>query len=57
MLTIRRQVLDVGTGSWDKTIVRASNPQRRDVQIIPAYGYAVRPFSCLLAVPCSTLPC
>jgi len=26
----------VGTGKWDGTVVSASNPPRRDVQIIPA---------------------
>ncbi|KAF2768406.1 hypothetical protein EJ03DRAFT_375281 [Teratosphaeria nubilosa] len=28
-------VLDVGTGEWDGSIVRPSNPQRRDVQLLP----------------------
>jgi len=35
-------VLAVGTGDWDgKTIVNPSNPQRRDVQIVPAGGYLI----------------
>ncbi|RDW65055.1 hypothetical protein BP6252_10706 [Coleophoma cylindrospora] len=34
-------VLDVGTGTWDGTIVNEDNPQRRDVQILPANGYMV----------------
>ncbi|TVY80676.1 oxidoreductase ptaK [Lachnellula suecica] len=35
-------VLAVGTGTWDgKTVVNAANPQRRDVQIVPAGGYLV----------------
>lgn len=35
-------VLDVGTGTWDgTTIVKEDNPQRRDVQILPANGYMV----------------
>lgn len=38
-------VLDVGKGSWDgKTIINPSNPQRRDVQIVPAQGYLVLQF-------------
>jgi FtsP/CotA-like multicopper oxidase with cupredoxin domain len=28
-------VLDFGTGMWDGTITRSSNPQRRDVQLLP----------------------
>lgn len=38
-----RQVLSVGSGTWDGTITNPNNPQRRDVQIVPASGYAVRP--------------
>jgi FtsP/CotA-like multicopper oxidase with cupredoxin domain len=35
-------VLAVGTGDWDgKTIVNPTNPQRRDVQIVPAGGYLI----------------
>lgn len=35
-------VLDVGTGSWDgSTVINPANPQRRDVQILPAGGYLV----------------
>lgn len=35
-------VLDVGTSlPWDGTIVNPANPQRRDVQIVPAGGYIV----------------
>jgi FtsP/CotA-like multicopper oxidase with cupredoxin domain len=35
-------VLNVGTGTWDgTTIVNANNPQRRDVQLVPAGGYLV----------------
>ena len=35
-------VLDVGTDTWDgKTIINPSNPQRRDAQIVPAFGYLV----------------
>lgn len=35
-------ILAVGRGKWDgKTIVRPSNPQRRDVQIVPENGYLV----------------
>lgn len=34
-------VLDMGQGSWDGTIVNAANPQRRDVQLLPAGGYIV----------------
>ncbi len=32
-------VLSVGTGSWDGSIVNPENPQRRDVQLLPANGY------------------
>jgi len=36
------QILAVGRGKWDgTTIVRPSNPQRRDVQIVPEFGYLV----------------
>ncbi|TVY90039.1 oxidoreductase [Lachnellula willkommii] len=39
-------VLDVGTGTWDgSTVVNPSNPQRRDVQILPANGYMVLQFT------------
>ncbi|KAL9074036.1 MAG: hypothetical protein Q9157_004526 [Trypethelium eluteriae] len=34
-------VLAVGQGSWNGSIVRPSNPQRRDTQIVPANGYLV----------------
>ena len=35
-------VLAVGTGTWDgKTIVNPTNPQRRDVQLVPPFGYMV----------------
>jgi FtsP/CotA-like multicopper oxidase with cupredoxin domain len=35
-------VLDVGIGSWDgSTVINPSNPQRRDVQLVPAGGYLV----------------
>jgi FtsP/CotA-like multicopper oxidase with cupredoxin domain len=29
------QVLNLGMGKWDGTIIRSSNPQRRDVQVMP----------------------
>jgi FtsP/CotA-like multicopper oxidase with cupredoxin domain len=29
------------TTSWDGTVVRPNNPQRRDVQILPTFGYLV----------------
>lgn len=32
------QILNVGMGKWDGTIVRGSNPQRRDVFIMPPGG-------------------
>ena len=36
------QVLASGFGSWDnKTIIRPSNPQRRDTQIMGPLGYIV----------------
>ena len=39
-----RFVLAEGTGTWDgSTIINGNNPQRRDVQIVQANGYAVRP--------------
>ncbi|TVY84019.1 oxidoreductase ptaK [Lachnellula suecica] len=39
-------VLSVGTGTWDgTTVVNPSNPQRRDVQLIPAGGYMVLQFT------------
>ena len=34
-------VLASGDGTWDGNIVNAHNPQRRDVQILPANGYIV----------------
>lgn len=35
-------ILAVGRGRWDgKTIVRPDNPQRRDVQMVPEFGYMV----------------
>ncbi|KAF1812537.1 multicopper oxidase [Eremomyces bilateralis CBS 781.70] len=34
-------VLDSGKGKWNGSIVNAHNPQRRDVHIIEANGYAV----------------
>lgn len=34
-------ILASGTGSWDGSIVNPNNPQRRDVQLIPASGYIV----------------
>jgi hypothetical protein len=34
-------VLSAGTGTWDGTIVNPTNPQRRDVQIVPANGHLV----------------
>lgn len=34
-------VENVGTGTWDGTVVNPSNPQRRDVQIVPAGGFLV----------------
>ncbi|KAI9814061.1 MAG: hypothetical protein M1827_003525 [Pycnora praestabilis] len=34
-------VLAQGTGTWDGTIVNADNPQRRDVELLPAGGYLV----------------
>lgn len=36
-----RYILAVGTGEWDGSIANPSNPQRRDVQIMPAGGYLV----------------
>ncbi|CAD6594145.1 MAG: hypothetical protein ASARMPRED_008719 [Alectoria sarmentosa] len=35
------QVLSVGYGKWGGAITNPSNPERRDVQIVPASGYAV----------------
>ncbi|KAI9711707.1 MAG: hypothetical protein M1820_001851 [Bogoriella megaspora] len=35
------KVLAVGQGNWNGSIVRPSNPQRRDTQIVPANGYLV----------------
>ncbi|KIV88855.1 hypothetical protein PV10_08492 [Exophiala mesophila] len=34
-------ILAVGHGVWDGSIVRPENPQRRDVQNVPANGYMV----------------
>ncbi|KAJ9642140.1 hypothetical protein H2204_002509 [Knufia peltigerae] len=34
-------ILDVGIGSWNGTIIRPTNPQRRDVQMVPSNGYLV----------------
>ena len=34
-------ILQEGTGTWDGTIVNPQNPQRRDVQLLPANGYTV----------------
>ena len=34
-------VLAVGQGNWNGSIVRPSNPQRRDTQLVPANGYLV----------------
>ncbi len=34
-------VLSEGVGDWDGTIVRANNPQRRDVQLLQPNGYMV----------------
>lgn len=39
------QVLHVGTGDWDGTIVRQLNPQRRDVYMMPASGHIVLQFN------------
>ncbi|KAF2768645.1 hypothetical protein EJ03DRAFT_389791 [Teratosphaeria nubilosa] len=33
------QVLSAGPGSWDGTIIRPENPQRRDTQILPPDGH------------------
>ncbi|RFU26799.1 hypothetical protein B7463_g9537, partial [Scytalidium lignicola] len=39
-------VLNVGTGAWDdSTIINPTNPQRRDVQILPGAGYLVLQFN------------
>jgi FtsP/CotA-like multicopper oxidase with cupredoxin domain len=35
------QVLSVGPGTWDGTITRPANPQRRDVQLLPASSHLV----------------
>ncbi|TKA76263.1 hypothetical protein B0A55_01841 [Friedmanniomyces simplex] len=37
------QVLNLGMGKWDGSIVRASNPQRRDVQVMPPAPSATVP--------------
>lgn len=39
------QVLSSGDGPWDGSITNANNPNRRDVQILPAYGHNVSPLS------------
>ena len=36
-------ILDVGTGDWDGTVPYASNPQRRDVQLLPNAVSATTP--------------
>lgn len=39
-------ILHQGAGDWDNTtIIRSSNPQRRDVFMIPANGHAVMQFN------------
>lgn len=38
-------VLASGTGSWDGTITRPNNPQRRDVQQVQANGFIVVQFN------------
>lgn len=53
------QILSEGPGSWDGSIVRRSNPQRRDVQLVRAGGHlawqittdnpGVWPFHCHIA--------
>ena len=35
ILFVDMYVLAVGTGTWDGTVTHASNPQRRDVQLLP----------------------
>jgi FtsP/CotA-like multicopper oxidase with cupredoxin domain len=37
-------VLHEGPGAWDGTIVRPTNPTRRDVQIVRPYGHLVIQF-------------
>ena len=44
-----QQVLAVGKGEWDGTVVRQSNPQRRDIQLMPAKGYMVGHLSLALS--------
>ena len=46
---ILRSVLAAGSGTWDGTIVNPNNPQRRDVNLLPALGYLVRLLS---RMPC-----
>lgn len=38
------QILHVGTGDWNGTIVRSVNPQRRDVIMVPGNGHLVIQF-------------
>lgn len=38
-------VENVGLGTWDGTVVRQWNPQRRDVMMLPAFGYLVMQIS------------
>ena len=44
-------MLSVGLGTWGGAITNPSNPQRRDVQIVPASGYAVRSSSPFHSTP------
>lgn len=37
-------VLHEGPGAWDGTIVRPSNPQRRDVELVRPFGHLVLQF-------------
>lgn len=37
-------VIAEGLGTWDGSVVRGANPQRRDVQIVQAGGYLVLQF-------------
>ncbi|CAG8957707.1 hypothetical protein HYFRA_00000042 [Hymenoscyphus fraxineus] len=37
-------ILNVGTGTWDGTVINPANTQRRDVQLVPAGGYLVLQF-------------
>lgn len=59
MLTLHcagRQVLSVGLGAWGGAITNPSNPQRRDVQIVPANGYAVRSSLSFPSIPSDPFP-